>query len=757
MKSSSKALISEHFVPPNTTAEKLFRWKKVDCEILNRAGEPVFAMKGVEAPEGWSQLAIEIAASKYFRKNGVPKSKSGSETSIRQLIKRVVDAIVTSAKQQKYFASTKQLKIFREELTYILLSQKASFNSPVWFNCGLYQAYQIETDSTHFVWNPKKKAAEQVEGAYKHPQVSACFIQRVEDDLESIFDLLKNEAKLFKFGSGSGTNFSNLRSKYELLSGGGTSSGLISFLDVLDRGAGSIKSGGVTRRAAKMVCLDVDHPEILDFIDWKYKEEKKAQALIRAGYDSDFEGEAYRTVAGQNANNSVRVTDAFMKAVDENKNWSLKSRTTGKVIKEIPAQEVWKKIVSSSWFCADPGLQFQDTIQTWHTCSETDEIRASNPCSEYMFLDDSACNLASLNLLAFQDVDGSFDWASFEHTARLMLIAQDVLVDFASYPTAKIAENSHKFRPLGLGFAGLGAFLMRMGLPYDSDQGRAWAGALTALLHGIAYRTSGELATKMGAFDGFKKNRAPMLKVLKKHQSSLKKIDWSHLPIQIKTHIHEIYAEILSIAAQKGIRNSQVTVMAPTGTIGLVMDCDTTGVEPEFSLVKFKKMVGGGKVQIVSQSVTHSLRRLGYKPEQVSLIEKYVNDTGMIEGAPGIKSEHLPVFDCANKNGLTGKRYLRPESHLLMMSAIQPFLSGAISKTVNLPAESTSDDISNIYHQAWRLGLKAIAIYRDGSKLSQPLTVKEGGPVCPECGGNTEVSGNCYRCVNCGFTTGCVS
>jgi ribonucleoside-diphosphate reductase alpha chain len=453
----------------------------------------------------------------------------------------------------------------------------------------------------------------------------------------------------------------------------------------------------------------------------------------------------------------VRVTDAFMKAVEAKADWALKSRTTGKKIEVIPATEVWKKIISSSWFCADPGLQFEDTIQAWHTCPQSGEIRASNPCSEYMFLDDSACNLASLNLLAFQDVDGSFDWESYEHTARVMLIAQDILVDFASYPTETIARNSHEFRPLGLGFAGLGALLMRMGVPYDSDQGRAWAGALTASLHGVAYQTSQKLAAKMGAFKGFAKNKNSMLKVIKKHRDALKAIEWKFLPIAVRERIEITYESISTEGRKTGFRNSQVTVMAPTGTIGLVMDCDTTGVEPEFSLMKFKKMVGGGKVQIVSKSVTQALRKLGYTAEQVVRIEDHVTKTGMIEDAPGIKTEYLPVFDCANQNGLTGKRFLRPESHLLMMSAIQPFLSGAISKTVNLPAESTSEDIAGIYRRAWSLGLKAIAIYRDGSKLSQPLTVKDGGPVCPECGGATEVSGNCYRCVNCGFTTGCVS
>lgn len=753
----AKLEIPSYFVPAGKDPEKLISWKKVRCDIKGVDGHQVFAMTDVEAPESWSQLAVEIAASKYFRKVGVPAKlgKKGAEHSVRQMIRRVVSAIEKSAIEQKYF-SKKEAGVFAKELTYILLSQRASFNSPVWFNAGLFQSYGIETDSSHFTWDAKKKKAVQVKGAYKNPQVSACFIQKVEDDLESIFDLVKNEAKLFKFGSGSGTNFSNLRSRYEVLSGGGTSSGLISFLEVLDRGAGSIKSGGVTRRAAKMVCLDADHPEIMDFIEWKAKEEKKAQALIRSGYDSDFEGEAYKTVSGQNANNSVRVTDTFMKKVEANEAWGLRARTSMKVIKEIPAVDVWKKIVSSSWFCADPGLQFHDTIQKWHTCPESGEIRASNPCSEYMFLDDSACNLASLNLLQFQDVDGSFDWMAYEHTSRVLFVAQDILVDFASYPTEKIATNSHLYRPLGLGYAGLGALLMRMGIGYDSDAGRAWAGALTAILHGTAFSTSADLAKSMGPFLGFKKNKNPMLKVMKLHQKALSQIQWSLLPLAVKARATEIYDHLLSNGSKFGFRNSQATVMAPTGTIGLVMDCDTTGVEPEFSLIKWKKMAGGGKVQIISQSVKPALKRLGYNSEKIQSIEKHLLETGMIEGSE-IQEKHLSVFDCANKNGFSGVRFLRPEAHLQMMAAIQPFVSGAISKTVNLPGESTSENISEVYRQAWKLGLKAIAIYRDGSKMSQPLTVKEGGPDCPECGSKTELSGGCYRCTNCGFTTGCVS
>lgn len=751
--------MKSYFVPPKGDPEKLISWKRVDCEIKDMSGDVIFSMKNVEAPESWSQLAIEIAASKYFRKVGVPKKISaiGGETSVRQMVRRVVDAIARAGLEQKIFRTKKQADLFGKELKFILLTQKASFNSPVWFNCGLFQSYGIETDSEHFYFDIKKKKVMPVTGVYKRPQVSACFIQKVGDDLEDIYDLLKSEAKLFKFGSGSGTNFSSLRSKYELLSGGGTSSGLISFLEIFDKGAGAIKSGGTTRRAAKMVCLDVDHPEIMEFIDWKAKEEKKAQALIREGFDSHYEGEAYRTVSGQNSNNSVRISDAFLKALESNGVWSLKSRTTGEAVKKISADQVWNRIVSSAWICADPGLQFHDTIQKWHTCPSSGPIRASNPCSEYMFLDDSACNLASLNLLAFLNQNGEFDWEAYQWTSRVMFIAQEILVDFASYPTAQIAQNSHDYRPLGLGFAGLGALLMRKGISYDSEEARSWAGALTAMLHGSAYDQSAELAKLKGAFRGFKKNKTAMIKVLEMHRSSLDQINWKFFSETVSTEIRGIFSTMIKKAKAKGLRNAQATVMAPTGTIGLVMDCDTTGVEPEFSLVKFKKLSGGGKVTIVSQSVEPALKKLGYAEGIRNQILQFVIKTGTIEGAPGLKEEDLPIFDCAHKNGEMGKRYLNAQAHLKMMAAIQPFLSGAISKTVNLPADATAATIADIYKQAWRMGLKAIAIYRDGSKLSQPLNAKLDSPACPECGGKTEVAGGCFRCTNCGYTTGCVS
>lgn len=744
---ASHPFVSPYFVTTTKDPQSLFTWKKVDCLIKGAKGQTVFEMKAVEAPQDWSSLAVEIAASKYFRRP--------QERSIRKLIHRVVKAIQKSGVEQKYF-NQKQSQIFANELTYILLSQKGSFNSPVWFNCGIFQSYKIENKSEHFVWNPKKKAAQQVFKAYENPQVSACFIQKIEDNLDSIFELVKNEAKIFKYGSGSGTNFSNLRSKYETLSGGGTSSGLISFLEVLDKGAGSIKSGGTTRRAAKMVCLDVDHPEILEFIEWKTKEEKKAQALIRQGYDSDFEGEAYKTVSGQNSNNSVRVSSQFLKAVEKNQIWKLRSRTTNKVIREIPAKQIWDAICDSAWFCADPGMQFDDEIQKWHTCSATDKIKASNPCSEYMFLDDSACNLASVNLVKFLKPDGSFDWAGYEQTAKVLLLAQDILVDFASYPTKAICENSHSFRPLGLGFAGLGSLLMRMAIPYDSDQGRAWASSLTAYLHSVATNTSVELAKKMGPFAGYRKNINSFQKVMKLHQAALKKVQWKFLPGDIKNKITTSLEQTLKTGNKFGYRNAQLTLMAPTGTIGIVMDCETTGIEPEFSLLKSKKMVGGGVVQTSALGLTSALKKLKYSEDEIEKITELVLAGNGLEGS-ALKPEHLPIFDCAQKNGKNGKRSLSSDGHLQMMAAIQPFLSGAISKTVNLPETATAKDISDVYMQAWKLGLKAVAIYRDNSKSSQPLNRVEEKIICPECGGATELAGGCFRCTNCGFTTGCVS
>lgn len=751
-----------YFVPVGVKPESLFQWKKFDCQIRNREGEIFFEIKGVEAPAGWSQLAVDIAASKYFRKKGVPGTNQ--EKSVKQMVRRVVDAIANSAiKQKGYFSSRKEVQVFANELEFILLSQRGAFNSPVWFNAGLWESYKIKSPSEHFAWDASKNKITPTQNAYERPQCSACFIQSVDDSIEGIFELLKTEAKLFKYGSGTGSNFSSLRSKYEEIGSGGRSSGLISFLEVLDRGAGAIKSGGTTRRAAKMVVVDIDHPEVLDFIDWKMREEQKAHILIAAGLSGEFEGEAYRTVSGQNANNSVRLTDAFMKAVEQGKSWKLKARHTGKSLRELPATDVWNKITHAAWMCADPGVQFHSTINKWHTCAETAEIHSSNPCSEYMFLDDSACNLSSINLVKFLNDAGEFDFEAFIHTARTLFVAQEILVDYSSYPTEKIAQNSHDYRPLGLGFANLGSLLMRKGIPYDSEEGRAWAGALTSLMTGVAYVTSSEMARAQGAFRGFKKNREPMLKVMKMHEKSLQQISWSLLPEGLEKAAKNLWKSVVYNGAKFGFRNAQATVIAPTGTIGLLMDCDTTGIEPDFSLIKFKKLSGGGELQMVNQSVTAALLSLQYAPEKITDILNYIEAHNSVVGSPHLRPEHRAVFDCAT--GIHGQRVLSPESHVKMMAAVQPFVSGAISKTVNLPSSATEADIGDIYKLAWKLGVKAVAVYRDGSKQSQPLNLRktkageEAGSEytmkCPECGSDTVLTSGCYRCPNCGTTVGC--
>lgn len=752
-----------YFVAAGKKPESLFKWKKVNCIIRNSKGETFFEMKNVEAPAGWSQLAIDIAASKYFRKAGVPRTKH--EHSLKQVVDRIVNAIVgSSLKQGGYFATKKEAEVFAKELKYILFSQRGAFNSPVWFNAGLYEAYKVQSPSEHFAWDEKKKKIVATDNAYVRPQCSACFIQSVDDSIEGIFNLAKTEAKLFKYGSGTGTNFSGIRSRYELTSAGGTSSGLLSFLEVLDKGAGAIKSGGTTRRAAKMVVVDVDHPEIIDFIEWKMKEEQKAHMLIAAGLDPEFEGEAYRTVSGQNANNSVRVTDAFMNAVEQNKKWKLKARLTNETQKEIPAVDIWKKITHAAWVCADPGIQFHDTINRWHTCSQTDEIHSSNPCSEYMFLDDSACNLASVNLVNFLNQDGTFDFEAFIHTARTLFVAQEILVDYSSFPTEKIAQNSHDYRPLGLGYANLGSLLMRKGIPYDSDEGRAWAAGLTALLTGVAYLTSSEIARAKGPFNGFRKNKIPMMKVIKNHEKALKSIPWDLLPDGLEDAAKTLWKGVIYNGEKHGFRNAQATVLAPTGTIGLLMDCDTTGIEPDFSLVKFKKLAGGGEIQIVNQAVPVALKTLEYTPEEITAVLDYIENHNTVVGCPEIHGEDIPIFDCAT--GIVGQRVLSPQSHVKMMAAVQPFLSGAISKTVNLPNAASEEDISNIYFLAWKLGLKAVAIYRDGSKQSQPLNMRKAKTTeqkivpeftmkCPECGSDTVLTSGCYRCPNCGSTVGC--
>lgn len=723
----------------------------VNSQIKGLNGQIYFQMKKIKAPARWSQTAVDIAASKYFRKS-VKK-----ENSIFQLIDRICLGLRSALKKSQIYKSEKDIQNTIDEIRCHLLNQSAAFNSPVWFNCGLSEAYGLKSNSHHYFWNSKKKQIVQTSDAYKNPQCSACFIQSVDDTLESIFNLVQTEAKLFKYGSGSGTNFSNLRSKYEKLNSGGTSSGLISFLEVLDKSAGAIKSGGTTRRAAKMVCVDLDHPEIIEFIEWKKNEERKAKKLISVGYSSDLDGEAYHSVSGQNANNSVRIPDRFMKALDKNKMWNLRERHSGKIIRKISAKELWNKICESAWECADPGVQFDDTINSMHTCSGTDRIRASNPCSEYMFLDNSACNLASINLTKFltlnsESAEFDYDINSFLKTVQTFIQAQEALVDYASYPTQLIAQNSHDYRPLGLGYANLGSLLMQLGIPYDSEQGRAWASALTALMTGKAYLESTFLAEKLKPFPAFPKNKSSMLKVISRHHKNLKSIPWDLLPIEFEVICKDIWKDVLRRGQKYGFRNAQVTVIAPTGTIGLVMDCDTTGIEPDFSLIKNKKLSGGGSLQIANQSVGIALRKLGYPVQTVQRILLHIEKTGTILNSD-VQAEHRKVFETAN-----GDLPISPEGHLLMMAAVQPFISGAISKTVNMASTATIQEISKIYKMAWKLKLKSVAIYRDGSKFSQPLSGTTPTALnlkCTECGGKIQLDSGCYRCLNCGTTTAC--
>ena len=788
-------------------------YRKTNSKIKDTDGRSVFEMKDVEVPQSWSQLSVDILVSKYFRKAGVTGTAGVEhETSIRQVVGRISRTLKKAGVELGYF-NERDAEVFEEELSFLLVNQYGAFNSPVWFNLGLYQEYGIQGSGGNFFWDRHAQKIKETQGAYEYPQCSACFIQSVDDDLMSIFQLVKNEARLFKYGSGTGTNFSRIRGRQEKLSGGGYSSGLMSFLEVFDKGAGATKSGGTTRRAAKMVCLDIDHPEIMDFITWKSREERKVAALIQAGYSSDFNGEAYKTVGGQNSNNSIRVSDEFMKALDQGEKWSTRSRTNGEALDTFEASELWNKIGEAAWACADPGLQFDTTINDWHTCLNTDRIYASNPCSEYMFLNDTACNLASLNLVKFLKADGTFDVEAYRKACRIFIVAQEILVDQSSYPTERIAQNSHDYRPLGLGYANLGTLLMLKGIPYDSDEGRAWAGALTAIMCGHAYAVSAEEADTLGPFPGYEPNRSSMLRVMSKHRDMAYQIDATKAPQELVEAAKQDWDLALALGEKFGYRNSQVTVLAPTGTIGLLMDCDTTGVEPDFALVKFKKLAGGGYFKIVNQSVEGALHNLGYSGAQIADILRYllgsmnfnntphvsreflkerglvdadidkiektlpgtfelssaftrfalgdellkrvgvptpdlekptfnflewigltgsqiaeanevICGTMTVEGAPHIKQEHLAVFDCANKCGSKGKRFIAPMGHVRMMAATQPFLSGAISKTVNLPHEATVEEIKDIYYQSWKLGLKAIALYRDGCKLSQPLSTK---------------------------------
>jgi ribonucleoside-diphosphate reductase alpha chain len=671
-------------------AEELV-WEKRTAGINGEGGAVIFEQKDVEVPKSWSMLATNVVASKYFR--GALGSP-GRERSVRQLVSRVVNTIAGWGRKDGYFASEEDAAAFQAELAHLVYRQKMSFNSPVWFNVGVEE----------------------------HPQCSACFINAVADSMDSILRLAHTEGMLFKYGSGAGSNLSKIRSSKEILSGGGEASGPVSFMRGFDAFAGVIKSGGKTRRAAKMVILDSDHPDIAEFVTCKAEEEKKAWALIDAGYDGGFNvrGGAYDSVFFQNANHSIRVTDAFMRAVLDDKDWALTARTDGRTVETIRARELMGRITEAAWLCGDPGMQFDTTVNTWHTCPNTDRINASNPCSEYMFLDDSACNLASLNLMHFRSIDGGFDVEAFRKAVDLTILAQEILVSNAKYPTPQIGKNSEDYRPLGLGYANLGALLMASGAAYDSDQGRATAAAITALMTGEAYAMSARIAGQTGAFAGYERNRAPFINVIRKHQSHVDRIDHSLVEPALLEAARLSWADALRTGLENGYRNAQVSVLAPTGTIGFMMDCDTTGIEPDIALVKYKKLVGGGVLKIVNNTVPLALQRLGYSGQEIGAILQFIDEEETIEGAPGLRPEHVSVFDCAFKPR-SGSRSIPYMGHIRMMGATQPFLSGAISKTVNMPSTATVQDIEQAYLESWKLGLKAVAIYRDGCKRSQPL------------------------------------
>jgi ribonucleoside-diphosphate reductase alpha chain len=709
-------------------------WELRTASITDAKGNSIFEQRDVESPKDWSMTAINIVASKYLHGTlGTP----GRETGVRQLIQRVAETIRDWGWQQGYFSTIEDRDTFHDELVHILVQQKAAFNSPVWFNVGC-DRLEPNSDAQNWHWNAEKGQVEFTTTGYKAPQCSACFINSVRDSLDSILTLAKTEGMLFKWGSGTGTNLSSLRGSREELSGGGQASGPLSFMKGFDAFAGVIKSGGKTRRAAKMVILNIDHPDIEDFIDCKAEEEKKAWALIEMGYDgSTPDSPAYSSIFFQNANNSVRVTDEFMSAAQRDGEFSTRAVKNGRAMKPYKARELMNKIAHATWQCGDPGMQYDTTINRWHTSKNTDRINASNPCSEYMFLDDSACNLASLNLMKFLKSNGDFDVPAYRHAVDIMITAQEILVDNAGYPTEMISRNSHDYRPLGLGYANLGALLMASGLPYDSDAGRDYAACVTAIMCGQAYLQSARIAGQCpplapatsrvspqdvtgGACPGWYINREPFLDVIRMHRASVNKINKENVPAALLEGSKQCWDEALSLGERHGYRNAQVTVLAPTGTIGFMMDCDTTGVEPDLALVKYKKLVGGGMIKIVNQTVPSALWKLGYSPEQVNSIVSYIDSTGTIEGAPGIREEHLPVFDCSFKPQ-KGTRTIHYMGHVMMMAATQPFISGAISKTVNLPESATVEDITEAYIQSWKLGLKAVAIYRDGSKKAQPL------------------------------------
>ena len=688
--------LSRYFTRPEIDPFESVEWEPRSAVISGEKGEVVFEQHDVEIPRSWSQLATSVVVSKYFRGAlGSPER----EQSVKQLIGRVVRTLRSWGEKQGYFATPADADTFAAELTHILVEQKACFNSPVWFNVGI---------------EPQ-------------PQCSACFILSVDDTMESILSWYRNEGIIFKGGSGSGVNLSRIRSAKEKLAGGGTASGPVSFMKAADASAGVIKSGGKTRRAAKMVVLNVDHPDVVEFVKCKEEEEKKAWVLIDNGYDGSLDGLAYSSIAFQNANNSVRVTDDFMQAVEADGLWQTRYVLDGKVAATYKAREVLRMISEATHVCGDPGMQFDTTINRWHTCPNTGRINASNPCSEYMHLDNSACNLASLNLMKFVSDTGEFDTEAFRHAVNVLITAQDIIVDNSSYPTPEITQNARAFRELGLGYANLGALLMSLGLPYDSDAGRQYAAAITALMCGEAYAQSARIAEQMGPFAGFETNRQPMLNVVSMHRNAAYKLDSKYVPLDLLSAARNAWDSAVSTSEAHGVRNSQVTVLAPTGTIAFMMDCDTTGVEPDIALVKYKKLVGGGMLKMVNNTVPRALRRLGYESRQIQEIVEYIDDHDTIEGAPGLRDEHLAVFDCAFKPA-EGSRSIHHMGHLRMMGAVQPFISGAISKTINMPHEATVEEIMDAYLEAWRLGVKAVAIYRDGCKRTQPLNTARKSP-----------------------------
>jgi ribonucleoside-diphosphate reductase alpha chain len=710
------------FCPPEVAdPAETVEWELRIAAIKDENGGVLFEQQNCEVPKDWSQLATNVVVSKYFYGE---VGTAQRERSVRQLVYRVARTIADWGTSEGYFASVDDGERFYRELAWLCLHQHGSFNSPVWFNVGLHHQYGVTGDRCNWRWDPKTCQATHTDDPYEYPQASACFIQSVGDNMEDIMSLATSEAMLFKFGSGTGTDLSTIRSHREKLSGGGKPSGPLSFMRVYDQIAAVVKSGGKTRRAAKMQSLKVWHPDILEFIECKWKEEKKAHVLIeKGGYEANFNGEAYSSILFQNANLSVRMTDEFMETVQQGGPWATRWVTDDRQQGPIyEARDLLRRVAECAWHCGDPGLQYDTTINRWHTCPNSGRINASNPCSEYMFLDDTACNLASINLMKFRNADGKFDVERFKAACRIFFIAQEILVDRASYPTKRIAENSHYYRPVGLGYSNLGSLIMMSGLPYDSDAAYGLCGSITALLHGAANRTSAELSSALGPFERFAENREPMLRVMQMHRDAVEDINDAS-PKYLKDAARRLWEEVLAAGRPHGFRNAQATVLAPTGTISFMMDCDTTGIEPDIALVKYKQLAGGGSMKIINRSVPSGLRALGYGITQVEEIERFMEEHDTIEGAPHVREEHLPVFDCAFKPA-QGQRSIDWRAHVRMMAAAQPFLSGAISKTVNMPNETTPEDIADAYRWGWEMGLKALAIYRDGSKQSQPLSTK---------------------------------